>query len=386
MLPTFALYIHWPFCKKKCPYCDFNSHVRAEVNHARYRAALLSELRTMHQLMPEYRLGSIFFGGGTPSLMLPDTAANLIDEACRLWTYHEDIEITLEANPTSVEAETFPAFKQAGINRVSLGIQSLDDQELAFLGREHSAHEALHALEYAQQTFTRFNFDLIYALPGHTPDQWEISLRTALTYAGGHLSLYQLTIEPNTAFHTAYFGKRAFALPEEEQAARLYEITQSVMDEAGLPAYEISNHACVGEESRHNLSYWRSDPYIGIGPGAHGRMMLEKESICHATQTFKTPERWLDAVERGGHGIEEITAVSATERMEEKLLMGLRLSEGFPLARLNAEEHVALKQQLDPACLIAMSDAGLLQITDTHWHATAQGKLVLNSLLATLLT
>ncbi len=380
-----ALYIHWPFCKKKCPYCDFNSHVREGVDHARYRRALLAELRHMHRLMPEAQLGSIFFGGGTPSLMQPETAHALIEEAKRLWPHSssQQPEITLEANPTSVEAEIFGLFKQAGINRVSLGIQSLRDDSLAFLGREHSSREALAALDHAKTHFTRYSFDLIYALPGHTPESWEQELRSALQHAGGHLSLYQLTIEPNTAFHTAYFGKKAFTLPDEDTAAILYERTQEVMEAAGLPAYEISNHAKPGEASRHNLSYWRSDAYIGIGAGAHGRIQTPDN---YTTRTLKSPERWLEAVERQGHALEEMLPITAEERMEEKLLMGLRLTEGLPLSRFTAEERSHLDARINPRNLQSLIAEGLLNVSDTHWHTTPKGRLVLNSIIESLLT
>lgn len=381
-----ALYIHWPFCKKKCPYCDFNSHVRDAVDHTRYRNALLTELHHMHTLMPKATLTSIFFGGGTPSLMQPETAHALIEEAKQLWPTQNTppIEITLEANPTSVEAETFPAFRDAGINRVSLGIQSLRAESLSFLGREHSAEEALQALEYAKKHFTRFNFDLIYALPNQTVKSWDAELREALHYAGGHMSLYQLTIEPKTAFHTAYFGKKAFTLPNESEAAELYEQTQHVMNTAGLPAYEISNHARAGEESQHNLSYWRSDAYIGIGPGAHGRIKIAMGWA--STLTYKTPERWLERVERDGHALEDITEITPEERMEEKLLMGLRLNEGLPLSRFTEEEYAHLNTRLKPHALDALIGAELLTVTPTHWHTAAKGRLVLNSIIETLLT
>lgn len=441
-----ALYIHWPFCKKKCPYCDFNSHVRERVDHARYRNALLRELRHMHSLMPGATLTSIFFGGGTPSLMHPETTHALIEEAKKLWPSQQsplfversrresalsaliaqrssaeqevnattpapqELEITLEANPTSVEAETFPRFREAGINRVSLGIQSLRAESLAFLGREHSAEEALHAIARARTHFTRYSFDLIYALPHQTPDAWEQELREALTHAGNHLSLYQLTIEPNTAFHTAYFGRKSFTLPDETTSAALYERTQTIMEDAGLPAYEISNHARPGEASRHNLSYWRSDAYIGIGPGAHGRIIssasaaggsaspervslrsAEARSIettqntILATRTYKTPERWVEIVERDGHAIEETLEITPEERMEEKLLMGLRLTEGLPLARFTGAERNLLHQRATPSRLTLLRDEGLLTTTETHWQATPKGRLVLNSLIQSLL-
>jgi len=589
-MPPLALYIHWPFCKKKCPYCDFNSHVRDAVDQTRYRNALLTELRTMHALAPHHTLTSIFFGGGTPSLMPPETAHALIEEAKRLWPTSftpspiggglgwgrqeappsplaaslppsplkgeertpqgtslsrnrgdaqrgggeqtilshatacaepvrlspealakeegrgerrarggeppvcalrtpQPIEITLEANPTSVEAATFPAFREAGVNRVSLGIQSLRAESLAFLGREHSAREALRALDHARTHFSRYSFDLIYALPNQSLAAWEAELSEALRHAGSHLSLYQLTIEPNTAFHHSYHVKRAFDLPPEALAADLYALTQSLMASAGLPAYEISNHAAPGEESRHNLSYWRGHAYIGIGPGAHGRIPshplmesplgataptrsggvnAEREGASPlfatgkpqptllatltstpppltdgpqtlrasttpppaggprallaptapppaggrmgggqhtpcpskpapllpsplrgeellATLTYKTPERWLEQVEAHGHGLESAEPLTPEERLEERLMTGLRLTEGLALSSLTETEHTLLNTRIPPRALTTLRDAGMLETTPTHWRTTPQGKLVLNSILQTLL-
>lgn len=375
--PSTALYIHWPFCKKKCPYCDFNSHVRDGIDHAAWRAALLREIGYWHARRPDTKISSIFFGGGTPSLMEPATVAALIAEADTLWGLESGCEITLEANPTSVEAAKFVALASAGVNRVSLGVQSLRPESLAFLGREHSASEALDAVALAAKIFPRYSFDLIYALPNQTLAQWEEELKTALGFARGHLSLYQLTIEENTAFHHAYHVGKSFQLPEETLAAELYHVTQQIMEDAGLPAYEISNHASPGEESRHNLSYWRSDSYFGIGPGAHGRVDLPEPSKqseqsgqfksncpesginslkklsypgqfnlncpdCFSctritTRNLKSPERWLDSVQQTGHGLEEELALTTPERAEEIILMGLRLAEGIRLDQLDAD-------------------------------------------------
>ncbi|MEJ0009136.1 MAG: radical SAM family heme chaperone HemW [Alphaproteobacteria bacterium] len=335
-----AVYIHWPFCRKKCPYCDFNSHVREKVEQAAWRDALLTELRYWHSVAPDHVVTSIFFGGGTPSLMPPETAAALIAEVKRLWPTAPDMEITLEANPTSVEAQNFRTLAEAGVNRVSLGVQSLRAESLKFLGREHSVGEAMEAVALAAKIFPRYSFDLIYALPGQGADDWERELREALAHARGHLSLYQLTIEENTAFHHAYHVAKKFALPSEDNAALLYERTQAVMEEAGLSAYEISNHAAPGHESRHNQSYWRGEHYLGIGPGAHGRVNVD--GARHATRNLKSPERWLEAASQS-HGLEESLALTASERAEEKLLMGLRLTqEGFDLARLDADERAYL--------------------------------------------
>ena len=339
-----ALYVHWPFCKKKCPYCDFNSHVRDGVDHAAWRKALLRELHYWHAQLPNLTISSIFFGGGTPSLMQPETVAALIAETKRLWPATAECEITLEANPTSVEAQKFKELRAAGVNRVSLGVQSLKTESLTFLGREHSASEALAAIELAANIFPRYSFDLIYALPNQTAAAWRAELREALAYARGHLSLYQLTIEQNTAFHHAYHIGKEFILPEENLAAELYLVTQEMMADAGMPAYEISNYAASGEESRHNLSYWRGEAYLGIGPGAHGRVDLN--GIRYATNTLKSPERWLEAVNRQGHGLEEKLTLSIAERAEEKILMGLRLcEEGVPFARFLPNEKAYLDQR-----------------------------------------
>ncbi len=345
---------------------------------------MLREMGYWQARVPGAHITSIFFGGGTPSLMPPATVAALIDEAARLWGLNADCEITLEANPTSVEAANFAALAQAGVNRVSLGVQSLRPESLAFLGREHSAEEALAALALAARTFPRYSFDLIYALPNQTLAEWERELREALHYARGHLSLYQLTIEENTAFHHAYHVGKSFQLPEDSLAATLYQTTQDIMEAAGLPAYEISNHAEVGQESRHNLSYWQSRPYFGIGPGAHGR--VEPRTTNHesritrtATRTLKSPERWLAAVEVQGHGVEEETPLTPEEHLEEALLMGLRLREGVTLEGPLAP----LRPRLTPAILTQLS--GLVTLEGHHLRTTPRGRLLLNYVIQELL-
>jgi putative oxygen-independent coproporphyrinogen III oxidase len=374
-----ALYVHWPFCKKKCPYCDFNSHVRDDVDQKAWRDALVRELGYWRQRTHGQALSSIFFGGGTPSLMPPETVEAIITQARRLWPESADIEITLEANPTSVEAAKFTALRQAGVNRVSLGVQSLKPASLAFLGREHSADEALAAVALARDTFPRYSFDLIYALPGQSLADWEAELREALTHARGHLSLYQLTIEPNTAFHHQYHVGKSFALPEDDLAADLYALTQTIMDEAGMPSYEISNHAAPGQESRHNLSYWRSDSYLGIGPGAHGRVDMQGQRF--ATNTRKSPERWLEQVQQFGHGIEEETSLTPLERDEERVLMGLRLTqEGLELSALSPTLRTTLLHRS-----MLLQQEGLLQQKDQRLYATPAGRPVLNALIAALL-
>ena len=379
-----ALYVHWPFCKKKCPYCDFNSHVREGVDHAAWRLALLRELGYWQARVPEGQLTSIFFGGGTPSLMEPETVASIIETARNYWPNSQEPEITLEANPTSVEAAKFRALRAAGVNRVSLGVQSLKAESLAFLGREHTANEAFAAIELAAEIFPRYSFDLIYALPDQTVAAWEAELNEALRYARGHVSLYQLTIEENTAFHHAYHVAHAFSLPEDSLAATLYQHTNTRMAEAGLPAYEISNYAASGQESLHNLTYWRGQFYLGIGPGAHGRVDIAGERL--ATRTLKSPERWLDAVTRQGHGVEEALALSVSERAEEKLLMGLRLAqEGLSFARFAEAERDYLAALWRDGRVQQLEALGLLTADAKMLRPTPRGQLVLNRVIETLL-
>lgn len=383
-----ALYIHWPFCKSKCPYCDFNSHVREQVDQERWKNALLSELRIMAARTPGRELVSIFFGGGTPSLMPPETVAALIDEAHRLWKTVDNIEITLEANPTSVEAEKFAGFASAGVNRVSLGVQSLDAKELAFLGREHSPDEALRAVELAQHYFSRYSFDLIYARPGQTVTSWEKELEKALSYAGKHLSLYQLTIEENTAFATAY-KKGAFALPDDATSEALYLVTEAMCASKGLAAYEVSNYAAPGEESRHNLVYWQGDEYIGIGPGAHGRLQYSGDSapsIRIATQTLKSPERWLEKVERAGHGLELWELVEKPQEIEERIMMGLRLTGGIQAEKFYEQTGVSLIEAINPKALAIAQQQGLVEYKNDRVKTTMKGRLVLTALTGALLS
>ena len=326
----FAVYVHWPFCQSKCPYCDFNSHVVANVDQARWARALARELEHMRALSGPRRVRSVFFGGGTPSLMLPETVGTVLSRIASLWTMEEGAEITLEANPTSVEADRFRGYRAAGVNRLSLGVQSLDDAELKFLGRLHSAEEALRAIALARDIFPRLSFDLIYARPGQTAEKWEKELRAALAHAVDHLSLYQLTIEPDTAFARLY-EKGAFALPEDEDAAALYALTGDICAEAGLSAYEVSNYAAPGAASRHNLVYWRYGDYVGAGPGAHGRTGQGAARV--ATRTRRLPGDWIEAVERDGHGLEAVEEIAPAAQGDEMMLMGLRLAEGVSLAR-----------------------------------------------------
>jgi oxygen-independent coproporphyrinogen-3 oxidase len=368
-----ALYIHWPFCVSKCPYCDFNSHVREQVDQEQWRAALLADLAHEASLTPGRPLSSIFFGGGTPSLMPPQTVAALIEAAEHHWGFAAGIEITLEANPSSVEAARFGDIARAGVNRVSLGLQALDDSALAFLGRAHSLSEGLLALETAQAAFDRVSFDLIYARAGQSLGDWEAELRRALTFGTGHLSLYQLTIEPGTRFATLA-AKGALPLADPDHAAELFELTRAITAEAGLPAYEVSNHARPGEESRHNLTYWRYGDYVGVGPGAHGRRRAA------ASVRRKKPENFLTAVARNGHGIESEDALSPQTRAAEALLMGLRLEEGVDLARLTAETGV--EELVNAVAVNRLAEHGLAKQDESRLHVTPAGMLVLDRILA----
>jgi putative oxygen-independent coproporphyrinogen III oxidase len=364
---SLALYVHWPFCVSKCPYCDFNSHVRASIDQDVWREALLADLAWEAQTFPGRRIGSIFFGGGTPSLMAPASVAAVIDAADRHWGLTADVEITLEANPSSVEAARFADLARAGVNRVSLGLQSLDDSALRFLGRAHDAAEGRAALETAQAVFGRVSFDLIYALPGQSEAAWRAELADALAFGTGHISLYQLTIEPGTRF--ASLAARGKLMPADpDHAATLYETTQALAGAAGLPAYEISNHARPGEESRHNLAYWRYRPYLGIGPGAHGR----RGGL--ATQRHSKPENWLSALRRNGHGIAEETPLAPADQSLETLMMGLRLPEGVDLERVG--------EVVDRAAVARLEAQGLLATEGGRLRLRPAGTLLLDGILA----
>ena len=378
----FGPYVHWPFCLKKCPYCDFNSHVREQIDQARWRDALLAELDHYAARTAGRVITSIFFGGGTPSLMAPETAGAVIERAARNWHLAADAEITLEANPTSVEAGRFAGFRAAGVNRVSLGIQSLDDTALKFLGRAHNAGEAREAIALAARSFDRYSFDLIYARPGQSLDGWARELEAALALAGDHLSVYQLTIEPGTAFHTAH-ARGDFVLPDDDLAGALYEATQDRLAAAGMPAYEISNHARPGQASRHNLTYWRYGDYVGVGPGAHGRLTVAGQKL--ATRQKKAPETWLAAVETEGHGTEETLPLSPEHRGEEMLMMGLRLAEGIPRTRFRTELGAEPEALLDPAGLVRLIEGGFVTLDADRLAATPAGRQRLNAVLAMLL-
>ena len=371
----FGVYLHWPFCAAKCPYCDFNSHVRhGGVDEPRFAAALLAELSHMAALQPGQPVRSIFFGGGTPSLMSAGLVGRLIDAVGKHWALESDAEITLEANPSSVEAERFAGYRAAGVNRVSLGVQALNDKDLRFLGRLHNAAEARAALAIARKTFARVSFDLIYARPQQTVDQWTTELREALGFSPDHLSVYQLTIEDGTPFAALHKAGK-LATPAAEAADDLYAATQVLTEAAGLPAYEISNHARPGEECRHNQVYWRYGTYAGIGPGAHGRLVVDAARI--ATSTERNPERWAGLVENNGHGLIERTPLSLREQADERLIMGLRLGEGLPLAWFEQATGFAA----DPALLRELAERGLLRLVGGRIIATRSGRMVLNRLV-----
>ena len=368
-----ALYVHWPFCVSKCPYCDFNSHVRASIDQQQWRESLLADLAHEAALLPHHRLTSIFFGGGTPSLMEPSTVEAVIDAARRHWPVADDVEITLEANPNSSESARFADLASAGVNRISLGLQSFDDSSLAFLGRAHSAKEGLRALDAAQSVVNRVSFDLIYALPGDTEAGWSETLDRALGLGTEHLSLYQLTIEPGTRFATMV-SKHEFEPLDADRSANLFELTQERTSAAGLPAYEISNHARPGSESRHNLAYWRYLDYAGVGPGAHGRRTGMR------TVRHKKPENFLAAVSRNGHGIAEEELLKRHEAAHEALVMGLRLAQGIdPVA---IAKRLGVNRIVEDAAVTRLAGHGLIERDGPVIRTTENGRLLLDSILA----
>jgi len=377
--PAFGVYIHWPFCLSKCPYCDFNSHVRREqIDEARWVRAFAAEIATTAARVPGRAVSTIFFGGGTPSLMRPQTVGAIIEAIARHWQVAPDVEITLEANPTSVEAERFRGYRASGVNRVSLGVQALDDRALAALGRTHSAREALDAVAVARAAFERYSFDLIYARPEQTPEQWSAELRRALSEAGEHVSLYQLTIEQETPF-AALHGAGKLSPPDEEPARVLYDVTQEICAAHGLPAYEISNHARPGGECRHNLTYWRAHEYAGIGPGAHGRLDIDGDR--HATSTERRPEGWLSRVEKDGHALIADEVLTSEEAADEFLLMGLRLAEG-----IDVERYAQIAGRvIDPDRVAVLRQHGLIETTPAgRMRVTLSGFPLLDTVVADL--
>ncbi len=377
--PGFGVYVHWPFCLSKCPYCDFNSHVRATPpDESKFVAAFRAELAHRAALAPGRVVSSIFFGGGTPSLMQPSTVGAILEAISENWSVSANAEITLEANPTSVEADRFAGYRAAGVNRVSLGVQALNDTDLKALGRMHSVAEAMAALDIAARHFDRFSFDLIYARPGQSPAHWRAELAEGIQRAGGHLSLYQLTIEPDTMFERLFKAGK-ITMPDEDTARELWDITQEMTELAGLPSYEVSNHARPGEESRHNLVYWRYGEYAGVGPGAHGRLITPRGRLAQSTE--KHPEMWATIVQADGHGIIEEELLSAEEQGDEYLLMGMRLREGIDAARFaQLRGH-----SLDAERIASLVEDGMIEQTaDGRIRVTREGMAVLDSVVADL--
>ncbi len=376
---AFGVYIHWPFCLSKCPYCDFNSHVRREpIDEPRFARAFAAEIATTAARLPDRTVSTIFFGGGTPSLMQPATIGAVLDAVAKHWRVAPDVEVTLEANPTSVEATRFRGYRTAGVNRVSLGVQALDDRALAELGRTHTSREALDAVAVARSIFDRYSFDLIYARPRQQPEQWAVELKRALTEVGEHLSLYQLTIEQDTPFEALHAAGK-LKTPDEDSARALYDVTLETCAAHGLPAYEISNHARAGAECRHNLVYWRGHEYAGVGPGAHGRLNIDGDR--HATATEKRPETWLTRVEADGHGLVTDDVLTRDEIADEFLLMGLRLAEGIDMGRFEA----LAGRPLDPVRIAALREHGLIETTvQGRLKVTLFGFPVLDAVVADL--
>ena len=375
----FGVYVHWPFCLSKCPYCDFNSHVRhGGVDEVRFLRAYETEIAATAARVPDRTVSTIFFGGGTPSLMQPSSVQRILDCIAEHWSVAPDVEVTLEANPTSVEAERFRGFRTAGVNRVSLGVQSLDDAALKELGRLHSAQEALAAVVIARSIFDRYSFDLIYARPHQSRDAWATELKRAIAEAAEHLSLYQLTIEPDTPFFGLHKAGK-LPVPDEDLARDLYDLTQAICADADLPAYEVSNHARPGAECRHNLVYWRGHDYAGVGPGAHGRLTIDGRRV--ATETEKRPEAWLMRVETNGSGVTVSEKLTAGETADEYLLMGLRLAEGIDLDRYNALSG----RTLDPKRISILREEGAVETTaDGRLRVTQSGFPLLDAVVADL--
>ncbi|WP_417250105.1 radical SAM family heme chaperone HemW [Celeribacter sp.] len=377
-LGGFGVYFHWPFCQSKCPYCDFNSHVSASIDQSQWQTAYLSEIDRIASLTQGRVVRSIYFGGGTPSLMDPELVGAILDRVRKNWSLSNDVEITLEANPSSVEADRFEGYYSAGVNRVSLGVQALNGEDLRRLGRLHSVDEARRAIAIAQDVFPRSTFDLIYARQDQTLSQWETELREALKMAAGHISLYQLTVEQGTAFGDRYNAGKLRGLPDEDLSADMYELTQAICEAEGLPAYEISNHAEPDMESRHNLIYWNYGDYAGIGPGAHGRLTLD--GIKHATDTPLLPAAWLDRVAKSGNGDLTSTALPLDDQTNEYLMMGLRTTQGIDLRRIPDHHQTLLLNKINE-----LRDFCLIMRSETHLQVTPKGRPLLNAILRDLL-
>jgi putative oxygen-independent coproporphyrinogen III oxidase len=389
--PGFGVYVHWPFCLQKCPYCDFNSHVREAVEQDRWANAFVREIGYFASLVPSRKVTSIFFGGGTPSLMEPATVGAVIEAVAKHWTLDSAAEITLEANPTSVEAGRFQGYRDAGVNRLSLGVQALNDPDLEGLGRAHNVAEALGALGLANRIFPRVSFDLIYARPGQTVADWEDELRRALAFADDHLSLYQLTLERGTPFY-AMAKRGSLKVPSDDDSADMFEATQEITSAGGLPAYEVSNHARPGSESRHNLTYWRYGEYAGVGPGAHGRLVVRDGSGLNggvsgptAFRQKRSPETWLKFTERRGDGTDESQSLDTDECGSEMLMMGMRLSEGVDAARFKEVTGKKIEDFIGQRTLVLLIDDGLIDYTPERIVATQKGRRVLNSVLKVML-
>lgn len=374
----FGLYVHWPFCQAKCPYCDFNSHVVRHIDQSVWANAYLREMDRVAQTLPDRILNSIFFGGGTPSLMHPDTVAAVIESARKYWPFANDIEITLEANPGSVEAGRFSGYRDGGVNRVSMGIQALNDTDLRRLGRIHSVAEAREAFDIARDCFDRVSFDLIYARQDQTVADWESELRTALSMAVDHLSVYQLTIEQGTAFGDRYNAGKLRGLPDDDRAADMYALTQAISAEFGMPRYEVSNHARDGAQSRHNLIYWRYGDYAGIGPGAHGRLTIDGKRS--ATETHRAPGAWIEAVNQGS-GETVFDALTQSDQADEYAMMSLRLAEGMDEARYERLSG----RPLNPQAVENLVDLGMIERKSGRIVVQDQGFMILNTVLAELL-
>ncbi|PRH88409.1 coproporphyrinogen III oxidase [Labrys okinawensis] len=377
--PGFGVYVHWPFCLAKCPYCDFNSHVRTGgVDQAGYVEAYLREIAHMAAVAPGRQVQSIFFGGGTPSLMDPKTVGAILDAIGGAWTIAPNAEISLEANPTSVDATRFAGYRAAGVNRVSLGVQAMNDADLKRLGRMHSVAEAMAAVEIAAKSFERYSFDLIYARPDQQPRDWQAELDQAIDRAAEHLSLYQLTIEPDTMYERLVAAGKLIPMPDED-ARILFDITRETCERRGLPAYEISNHARPGAECRHNLVYWRYGEYAGIGPGAHGRL-IDADGVRRALSTERSPEKWLAGVRANGHGLVDDQPLTADQQGDEMLLMGLRLAEGIDLARLARLRGRPVAE----STLAALQDSGMVERREDRVRVTRAGFPLLDTVVAEL--
>lgn len=377
-----GVYIHWPFCAAKCPYCDFNSHVRERVDQSVWADAYIKALEYYANIVPEKQVVSIFFGGGTPSLMHPETVERIIDSVQRLWPVVNDLEITLEANPTSVEIDKFKGFRAAGVNRISLGVQAMNDTDLKFLGREHSVAEALKAIDIARECFDRYSFDLIYARPNQSLSDWEKELNEAVKHANGHLSLYQLTIERNTPFYMRA-SRGEFSIPDDVKGAEFYHLTQDVLESAGLPAYEVSNHAAGGNECRHNLVYWYMADYIGVGAGAHGRFVMGDQK--YASRDHAAPEIWLERVNARCHGSHDFEKLTSEDRFFESVMMGLRLRDGMSIKRAESLSGHSFDDMVDMNNLQVAINEGWIIRDDDIIKLSREGMLRLNALIPYLL-